>query len=67
MLNKGDVVQFNERHKWCGALGIVDEIKPSCILVAIPHIHEDRVGTAYIRCNANDVEYVGLAVLVVGE
>lgn len=22
-----DVVQFNENHKWCGCLGIIDEIK----------------------------------------
>lgn len=65
-MHKGDVVQFVEKHKWCGALGIVDEIKPSCILVAIPHIHEDRVGTAYIRCNADEIEWVGRAVLVVG-
>lgn len=24
---KGDVVQFNERHKWTGALGIIHEVK----------------------------------------
>ena len=23
----GDVVQFNENHKWCGCLGIVREVK----------------------------------------
>ena len=23
----GDVVQFNEKHKWCGSLGIVTEVK----------------------------------------
>ena len=23
----GDVVQFNENHKWCGCLGIIYEIK----------------------------------------
>ena len=22
-----DVVQFNENHKWCGCLGIINEIK----------------------------------------
>lgn len=22
-----DVVQFNENHKWCGALGIITEVK----------------------------------------
>ena len=23
----GDVVQFNENHKWCGCLGIITEVK----------------------------------------
>ena len=27
MMNKGDVVQFNEKHKWCGCLGFITEIK----------------------------------------
>ena len=26
-LKLNDVVQFNENHKWCGALGIVNELK----------------------------------------
>lgn len=26
-MKKGDVVQFNENHKWCGCLGIINEIK----------------------------------------
>ena len=26
-MRKGDVVQFNENHKWCGCLGIITEIK----------------------------------------
>lgn len=66
-MRKGDVIQFNEQHKWCGALGIVDEVKPSYVLVAIPHIHEDRVGTAYIRCNADEIELVGRAIFVPNE
>lgn len=24
---KGDVIQFNERHKWTGTLGIITEVK----------------------------------------
>jgi len=24
---KNEVVQFNEKHKWCGCLGIVEEVK----------------------------------------
>lgn len=27
MMIKGDVVQFNEKHKWCGCLGFITEIK----------------------------------------
>jgi len=26
-MEKDDVVQFNENHKWCGCFGIIDEIK----------------------------------------
>ena len=26
-MNVGDVVQFNENHKWCGCLGIINEKK----------------------------------------
>ena len=26
-MKKNDVVQFNENHKWCGALGIINEVK----------------------------------------
>ncbi len=26
-MNKGDVIQFNENHKWCGCLGFINEIK----------------------------------------
>lgn len=27
MLLKSAVVQFNEKHKWCGCLGIITDIK----------------------------------------
>lgn len=26
-MNKGDIIQFNENHKWCGCLGFINEIK----------------------------------------
>lgn len=26
-MNKGDVIQFNGNHKWCGCLGFINEIK----------------------------------------
>lgn len=64
----GDVVQFNEEHKWCGSLGIVEEVKGNydryMIGVPIP-----EKGTAYIFVNGRDnvIEYVGKAVLMAKE
>ena len=66
-MNKGDVVQFNENHKWCGCLGIIDEIK---------EIHDDirfmvgvpvpKGGTVYIfvLASENAIELIGNAKLV---
>ena len=65
----GDVVQFNERHKWRGSLGIITEVKdyaeePEMIryMVAVPIPME---GTAYIYVMGNEmaIEYVGKAIL----
>ena len=70
MLEVGDVVQFNERHKWCGSLGIVEEVKdyaeePTMIryMVGVPCPQQ---GTAYIYVMASEmaIEYVGKAILV---
>lgn len=60
---KGDVVQFNERHRWCGCLGVVDECRPNKIMVgvALP----DK-GTAYIFAQENEIEYIGKAELIAG-
>lgn len=67
-MNVGDVIQFNENHKWCGCLGIIREIKDCggngiryMVGVSIP-----ERGTAYIFVmdNENAIEYVGSAVLV---
>lgn len=63
----GDVVQFNEKHKWCGALGIITEIK-DCkqngirYMIGVP---VPQQGTAYIFSmdNEQEIEYVGRAVL----
>ena len=30
MFGKGMVVQFIEKHKWAGCLGIITEVKESC-------------------------------------
>lgn len=75
-MNKGDVIQFNENHKWCGCLGIINEIKEVhntnlngdgkndiryMIGVPIP-----QQGTAYIYVMASEfaIEYIGKAVMV---
>lgn len=70
-MNKGDVVQFNENHKWCGCLGIITEVK-DCkkngiryqVCVEIP-----QQGRAYIFVmdSENAIEYVGKAILVLKE
>lgn len=66
---KGDVVQFNENHKWCGSLGIIDEVKDCgengiryTIGVPIP-----LQGTAFIfvMSNENAIEFVGKAILTI--
>lgn len=67
MIEINDVVQFNENHKWCGCLGIVNEIK-QCqndirYMVAIPSPAE---GTAFIYVMESDktIEKIGRALLV---
>lgn len=69
----GDVVQFNENHKWCGCLGIIEKVKPIHnheygghlpndykFMIAVP-IPEK--GTAYIYVLASEfaIEYIGKA------
>ena len=72
----GDVVQFNENHKWCGCLGIIYEIKEIHnnsfktegnndfrYMVGVP---APLQGTAYIYVmdHENAIELIGRAVLV---
>ena len=63
----GDVVQFNENHKWCGSLGIITEIKrydnSIRFMVGVP-IPEQ--GTAYIFVKNTEfaIEKIGEARLV---
>lgn len=51
-LKLNDVVQFNENHKWCGALGIVNEVKElendTKYLIGVPIPEAASVSTAYI-------------------
>ena len=69
-MKKGDVVQFNENHKWCGSLGIIREIK-QCnddirYMVGVPAPME---GTAFIFVmeSENAIEYIGEAILTLKE
>ena len=66
-MNKNDVVQFNERHEWCGSLGIVEKVK-QCgkdikYLVGVPI---PLKGTAYIFAMDSDkvIERVGEAIFI---
>lgn len=63
-----DVVQFNEKHKWCGCLGIISEDKgiehPRRYMIGVPIPNS---GTAYIFDDGSSIEYIGKAVLVEGE
>lgn len=70
-MHQGDVIQFNENHKWCGTLGIITDIKDCgkngmryTIGVPIP-----QQGTAFIFSMAQDmeVEYIGKAILTLKE
>lgn len=65
-MKKGDVVQFNENHKWIGSLGIITEVK-DCgndirYMVGVP---APMQGTAFIFVmeSENAIEYIGEAVL----
>ena len=60
----GDVVQFNEKHKWCGCIGIITEVKQSRIMVGVPVPEQ---GTAWVFCIPEEVEYIGRAVFVAKE
>ena len=72
-MNVGDVVQFNENHKWRGSLGIITEIK-ECksekapngdvrMMVGVPIPQE---GTAFIFVMASEfaLDLIGTAALV---
>ena len=63
MFELNDVVQFNENHKWCGCLGIIDEVQGDRYLVGVP---VPQSGTAYIFVMDSDdtIEYIGDAVMV---
>lgn len=65
--DKGDVIQFNKNHEWCGSLGIIYDIKQISegirytVGVPIP-----LKGTAYIFVmdHENTIELIGIAKLI---
>ena len=65
-MKKGDVVQFNENHKWIGSIGIITEVKDcgddTRYMVGVP---APMQGTAFIFImeSENAIEYIGKAVL----
>ena len=61
MIREYDVVQFNEKHKWRGSLGVVEEVNESRIMVGVPIPLQ---GTAYIFAQPEELEYIGCAALI---
>ena len=70
MFGKGMIVQFTEKHKWAGCLGIITEVKESYnnadlrYMIAVPIPQQ---GTAYIFSMESDEEFeliTGFAKLV---
>ncbi|MCF0161386.1 MAG: hypothetical protein HUJ88_02180 [Fusobacterium necrophorum] len=56
-----DVIQFNEKHKWCGCFGYIVNEKQGryMVAVAIP-----KKGTAYIFATEEEFDIVGKTNLV---
>ena len=64
---EGNIVQFNENHKWCGCLGIICEIKDcgrngTRYMVGIP-IPQKGTAFIYVMENENAIELCGNAIL----
>lgn len=67
MFKLGEVVQFNENHKWCGCLGVINEIKyfddDVRYMVGVP-VPQQGTAFIYVMQSENAIEYIGRAVLV---
>jgi len=68
----GNVVQFNENHKWCGCLGVISRIKncrsenaPGGDIKYMVGVPIPERGTAYIYVLASEfaIEKIGQAIL----
>lgn len=70
IIQKYDVVQFNENHKWCGSLGIVTRVEDlggnTKYMIAVP-IPEKGIAYINVWKSENALEYIGLAVLTDSE
>lgn len=62
----GDVVQFNENHKWCSCLGIIAEAKKVQdgyrYMIGVPMPQQ---GTAFIFDDGTGIELIGIAHFVI--
>ena len=63
---KNDIVQFNENHKWCGCLGIINEVKicgdDKKYMVGLP-IPQQGTAFIYVMESENVIEQCGKAIL----
>lgn len=75
-MSVGDVVQFNENHKWCGSLGIIREMKecksekaPNGDIRFMVGVPMPQQGTAFIFVMASEfaIEWIGKAVMLMKE
>ena len=71
----GEVIQFNENHKWCGCFGTIAEVKAYedgsvRYMIEVPHITSEEgivhVYPAYIFVSSEDraIEYIGPAIFM---
>lgn len=63
----GDVVQFNENHKWCGCFGFIDEVS-NCgdeikYLICVP-IPKNGIAYIFVMESENAFDRIGTAELM---
>ena len=62
-VESGSIIQANENAgDWCGCLLIVDEVKSRGVQA---YMRFPKEGTAFIRLNNDEFDFVGKAVLVI--
>lgn len=67
---KNDVVQFTEKHKWCGSLGIIREVKIGGndvrYMAGVP-IPQQGTAFIYVLESEKALEKIGEAILIAKE